>query len=442
MKRSIITLAAISAAMLLTANTPAGELGATGYEMPETTPATQPTNENLPQLPPGHPDMSQMRAAADQYKAANGGAAALPQGHPPIAAKQPMQPGALPSGHPDISSMQGANGAPATQPSGLAALTVTAIQGTIGGPAIGADDIKVEVYDVHTNKVVAKVEGKMNDEGKVRIGGLPVGVAFQPVITVTHGGVDYQAMGEPTSSAAEQALDVKVFETTDKDPGWEVRMRHVMIQSTENGVQVMEMLAVDNASDRAFTGIVAPDGSKLTFKLPIPATAKDVQLAGGFHDCCTKIEPGQIVNTMAIVPGTTQFQFSYTIPLTEGKAELLSVAPATIKHLMIFAPDDGTDIIATGAGVESGTTKMGGKNVRFYKGTNLPPGSEVKLTVSGTPTKAAASNTGGSTATSPLAAVDAAQLTKVIAGVGALLIGLFGAAFMFKKPTIRTPQRN
>lgn len=425
MKRTIVTLAAALAVSSLSlsvlAQPPSGSR--------EATPATQPSAENLPPLPAGHPDIGAMRGAA-QGGGGMGGQAA-----------PGAMPGGMPAGHPDISSlMGGAAGAPAgQQPAAkVTSLTVQAVQATIGGPPIAGDDVRLEVFDAHTGGVVAKVEGKLNETGFVSIGGLPVGPALQPVVTVTHAGVGYRVVGEPINSAEPRNVTVKVYETTDRDPGWEVRMRHVMLQATDEGVQVMDMIAVDNASDRSFIGATGPDGARVTFALPIPANAKDVKFMEGFDDCCTKVKDGALVNAVAITPGTNQYQYTYFVPAVDGKAELFAAAPTVTKHLMIFAPEDGTTVTATGGGVESGVTDMGGRKVRYFKAGGVAANAKVTVSVSGKPNKAvgaaSTAGTGGAVAASPFASADPAQLAKAVAGVGALLIVLFGGAVMLRKP--------
>lgn len=462
MKRTILTLAAAVAVSALSVS--ANAQYASGSR--ETAPATQPTAGNMPALPPGHPDMAAIMAAqpgggggGQQQQQQQGG---MPPGHPDISTMQggggggkpaggPGAGGGMPAGHPDISSMmpggaRGPAGAPTTQPgAAVTSLSVRAVQATMGGPAIGADEVRLEVFDAHTGNVVAKVEGKLNEQGSVSIGGLPVGPAFQPVVTVVHNGVAYRAVGEPINNAQPREVTVQVYETTDRDPGWEVRMRHVMLQPTADGVQVMDIMAIDNASDRSFIGVSNADNSRVTFVMPLPAGVKDVKFLEGFDDCCTKVVDGKLVNSVAVLPGTNQYQLTYFVPMTNGKTDLIAAAPTVTKQLMILAPDDGTTVTADGAGVEAGATDMGGRKVRYFKAGGVAKDAQVKVTVTGKPTKvagaaAAPGGAAGTTAVSPFAGADVAQLAKAVAGVGGLLIVLFGGALLFRKPmkTART----
>jgi hypothetical protein len=312
----------------------------------------------------------------------------------------------------------------------------------VGGPAkLGDASATVEVYD--RDRAVAKLDAKLDEHGEVSVSGIPVGPTFQPLVTVTYKDVSYQSIGQPIVSATPQTVTVQVYEPTDQPVAWEVRMRHMMLQPTAAGVQVVDMLAIDNATDRAYIGAPGSDGAdgrRLTFALPIPAGARDVKLVNGFHDCCSKVENGFVLNTMAIVPGTTQYQLTYFVPQTDGKADVTAAAPAVTKHFIAFAPDDGTTITATN--LETGTTNMGNGTTRYFKANSVPADQVLTVRVTGVPTKSPpapadlrgdAGRTAGSSAASA-ARMDTARVAKTVAGLGGLLIFLIGGAWFFRRP--------
>jgi hypothetical protein len=402
-------------------------------------PATQPA-----QLPAGHPDISAMMGGAAE-PSTQPAQPALPAGHPDISSMMGGGGGTsggaqLPAGHPDISQMMGGGAPPPA--TGTTSVIVKVAQGTIGGPTtLGGLSGTVEVYD--RDRVVAKLDAKLNERGEVTVSGIPVGPTFQPLVTVTYKDVTYQAAGQPIASATPQTVTVQVYEPTDQPVGWEVRMRHVMLHPSREGVQVIDMLAIDNATDRAFIGAAGSDGAdgrRMTFALPIPAGARDVKLVSGFHDCCSKVEHGYVASTMAIVPGTTQYQLTYFVPQRDGKTEVTTSAPAVTKHFIAFAPDDGTTI--TASGLETGTTDMGGGTTRYFKASAVPADQVLKMVVSGAPTKSPpatemrgdASRTGGSPVAVAGATMDPARIAKTVAGLGGLLIFLIGGAWFFRRP--------
>ncbi|HVT88463.1 MAG TPA: hypothetical protein VHD56_06390, partial [Tepidisphaeraceae bacterium] len=215
-------------------------------------PATQPTAS---EFPPGHPDVT---SKPDQPAASLG---SLPAGHPDISQmlKNPNSSGAadaampvgvnLPAGHPDLSKIKG----PSSQPAASGSITIRAVQETTGGPAAGADDFSLELYV--QSQLLDRIEGKLDSQATVIVRGIPLLAKAQPVIKVTHSGVVYQVSGEPIDEQNPSAqIQVPVYETTNQAPEWQIRMRHVMVSHAEGLVRVMEMLAIDNPTDRAWLG--------------------------------------------------------------------------------------------------------------------------------------------------------------------------------------------
>lgn len=376
-----------------------------------------------PALPAGHPEIPQMAQPA----APSG---SLPAGHPDISQSTPTpnSTGAaglagvgrmsLPAGHPDVSKAAAA--APTSQPRVTGVLNIRAVQGTKDGPAIGADEFSVELYV--RGKLLEQVKGKLDDKGLAQITGIPLGLSPQPIVKVTHAGVEYQANGsafDPTQ--ASQVVEIPVYETTDTPPAWSVRMQHVMVEAVPGGLQVMEMLAIDNPTDRAWTGQTLPSGRKGTFTLTLPASATNVKIVSGLHDCCTLIDGNKLINTMALNPGSTQYQISYLVPASSGEAKLDVTAPAAVANLMLFLPDDGTTVKTEGLEF-GGATDMGTGKRRFYRATGLAAGQVVAAMVSGIVDAPVAKS---------VAVTGSTQAAQFIAGIGAAVILLFAVAFLF-----------
>jgi hypothetical protein len=328
----------------------------------------------------------------------------------------------LPAGHPDISAML-ANG-PSTQPQGgNGSMLIRAVQASQGGPAIGAEPFTVELY--LRGQLFDKFAGKLDEKGTASVDGIPLRLNLEPVVKVTHGGAEYAAVGEILNPGVPRpVVQVAVYETTDKQPEWSVRMRHVMVERIAGGLQVMEMLAIDNPADRAWVGNQTADGKRTTFALSLPAEAQHVQVFGQ-HGSSARIEGNTLVNTGALVPGETQYQIVYQLPATDGKAEIAVKAPAAVKSLMVFLPDDGTTVKAQG--VEAmGSSDMGKGKMRFYRGAELAAGQEVKIAISGIVEALAA-------APASSLASGSTHAAQIVAGAGAAVILLFGIVFVMLK---------
>lgn len=322
---------------------------------------------------------------------------------------------AMPPGHPQVGP------APTTQPASSGAVAIKAVQGTQNGPAVAEEKFVLELY--HQSRVIHKTEGKLDAHGVATVENLPVLVPCQPVVTVSRQGVDYRGMGTALDAHhPNQTIEVKVYETAEQAPAWSVRMRHVSAYPQPQGVRVVEMLAVDNPTDRAWIGLAGADGKRATVVLPIPGGAKDVQLGGGLHSCCVKVEDGRLTSTIALNPGLTKMQVAYTLEAKNGAVNVAVTAPAAVGHMMLFVPDDGTQANPSGLEV-AGVHDMGRGKMRAFKAANLAAGQQTGVTLTNLPAEA---NT---------AAAKSSDAPKIIAAIGGALILAVGfGVLMLKAP--------
>jgi hypothetical protein len=383
---------------------------------------TQPTE---PALPPGHPQLSSNDTGG------------LPAGHPSIGGKTkpagPLPPGAqLPAGHPAIAE---SNAPASTQPAKLGSLVIQTKQGTAGGPAIGSDPTTIEFFG--DGKSVGKFDTKLAADGTLRLNGVPVDQPLQALVTVTHAGVDYTASADVMDTEhATQKVEISLYETTDKAPAWSLKMRHVIVHSTPDAVDVTEMLAVDVPGDRAWLGTADAKGGHTSFTIALPAGAKDVKLLNGFHDCCTSTDGGKLANNMAIVPGASQYALSYVVPATAGKADLTITAPAAVGHMMVFVPEDSTTVTVSGLNSIGSMPMDNGEQMRCYMATSLSAQQTVDVTISDlskvTPPKvseAAPANPGAASSEKPVKGGVSLPQRLAVGGAAAILV--VGALVMF-----------
>ena len=315
-------------------------------------------------------------------------------------------------------------------------LAVQAIQGTPGGPAIGA--AKVEVQLVHRGMLVDTLEAMLDEHGVVMIEDLPVGMGVQPIVQVHYAGVTYQQAGAMMDTAhREQKVRVLCYEVTDEAPDWKVTMRHVMLSRAPEGLRVTELLRLENPADRTWLGTPAADGSRTTTVLTLPQGAQDVSLGRGFHDwCCSTLADGRLINHLPLMPETTELNFSYIIQPEEGSVAIDVVAPASVDSMMVIVPEDMT--MEAVQGLEAGGTQtMGSTTVRYYVAGGLAAGEVASLSVSGLAAAEAATTVAESTTDT----AESSNLAKIIAAIGGavlLLLAIIIIFFRSPKPALET----
>jgi len=341
---------------------------------------------------------------------AAGGPGALPAGHPP-----------MPKGHPPLPTGQPPMGeVPSMPPDAKGALVVQAVQGTRGGPAVGADPVVVEL--VCGGEVVKRIETKLNAKGEVILENLPVGQIVQPVARVRHGGADYQAVGDIMHAGPpDQRITVVVYESTEEAPAWVIRTRHVFVRRTGEGLYVKEMMIVESPTDRAWLGKKVAGGERATLELTLPKNTGRVDFYVGLYQGLTELKDRQLINHMALPPGTSKYQFGYVVPIEGGKAGIEIAIPADTDQLVLLLPDDGAKASVTGlSGGE--TVEMGPQKMRLYKAEKLKAGQKAVVALSGL--KSAAATT--TPAPKPKDGTSALPQTLAAVGGGVIVVGGLG----------------
>jgi hypothetical protein len=263
-------------------------------------------------------------------------------------------------------------------------LTVTLVAGTAGGTLAAGEDVTVELF--HRGIAVKKFEVKADAAGKVVGGDVPVMPPVQALVSVKHAGLLQQVVSpELNATEPEQAIEMKVFETTEEKPAWGVSMQHVIVEwkPEGDGVRVVEMIQTNTPGDRAWLGEKDGDGRR-TLAIPLPAGAENVELGGSFDTAATKLADGKIVTGGALFPGRSEYRVGYTVPAKERAVTLEIGAPAAAGHLMVVVPEDGTKVTATGLGAGM-VRDMGDHQVRMFAASDLAAGKTVSLAISGIP---------------------------------------------------------
>jgi hypothetical protein len=413
-------------------------VGVFAAENPATPPGHPAIDPQQSALPAGHPAVPGAKDAQPGLPAGHpqvpGGGDGLPAGHPTIPTGGEATAG-LPSGHPQVN--------PAPVPPGTkASVAIKAVQATKGGPAVGGDGVLVEYYNAQ-GEVVGKRSATLSDKGDVTLKDVALTVPVQPLITITHAGVEYKAPGNVMDgNNRDQEVRVNVYEATDRAPAWQVRMRHVIVEPTRNGLNVTDMISVFNPSDRTWTGRpTAGGGRPVTLEIALPPNATNLGAGGAFRESDVRVAGGKLISAMPMLPGGADYQVRYVIPATDGdRAEVAMWAPAPTGSLFVFLPDDGT--VVTSDELKLVQAKPGANlraNARFYTAVPQNAGDVINFTVSGLKAlkgTAAAVDLpaeGAAPATPDTAATGIPGVAKVVGAVAAGAILTVGTAVILLK---------
>ena len=368
------------------------------------------------QLPAGYPAMG---AAAD--KAVPAGVCPANEGKPLPAADKAVPAGVCPANEGKPMPAGPAAMASAAAPATIGSIDLIVKQGTQGAPALGLIPVSVQLYQ--EGVPVQKFDVKLDASGHALISNVPLAAAVQPVVTIEHAGVTQQTVGPALDPANPKCQIVMgVYETATQAPAWTIAMRHVIVHNTPEGLQVTEMLSVNNPTDRIWLGATRGALEHVTLALPVPAGITNLELSGGFQEPFAKLLGDQVVSTLPMFPGSVQFQLNYIVPVTAGAAQWSIGAPAAVAQLIVFAPADQSTVTVEGAR-DTGSVDMGQGPMHMFRGAGIKAGQSVTLTFSGLTTPVA-----------PAAPVAAAAVSvnwaRNFGAIGVIAVVVIGSALL------------
>ncbi len=314
---------------------------------------------------------------------------------------------------------------PASSPAGTGTVDIRAVQGTKDGPAISGGQVIVEAL---VDERPVRWEARLDGQGRASVSGLPL--SCEALVTIVHEGITYRQMAGPfTREEPRRQVEIPVYEASEQEPAWVIKMRHVMLQNSVGGVVVTQMLAVENPGDRAWRGKRDGTGKPATLVVSLPRGAVNPRVGGAFDEDHTEVAAGAIVSRAALVPGVTQYQFQYELPASGGHVHFDLDAPAAVRHTMVMAPEDGTAISSELLQPAQAPAGMGAR-ARLFMAGPLGAGQVISIGVSGLENLKPGTVVGGDKAAS-----GGLTALRLMGGfVAALIVIVGGGVVLARKP--------
>ncbi|MCC7408203.1 MAG: hypothetical protein IT442_09035 [Phycisphaeraceae bacterium] len=274
--------------------------------------------------------------------------------------------------------------------SAVGRVTVQIVQHTPDTTGVTSGTVTLELQ--HRGHVMHSLTAPIDEHGRAVFDSVPVGIPVVAVAQFEHQGVRFSAQSEPLSAENPNAdIELTVCETTTQRPDLAISSRHVMVRVTPHGLMVQEMLSVDNPTDKAWApsepaqpaeGAATPAEPQpgLTFSLPLPDQSANLRLGAGLTPENSTIVGHELQLRSPLLPGDNRITIAYTLPLQEGQAVLPVLSTLPTRQVMIFIPDDGSDVQAQGLTAE-GKMSAGPGEVRVWRGSDVPADQTLTLTV-------------------------------------------------------------
>lgn len=226
---------------------------------------------------------------------------------------------------------------------------------------------------------------------------------------------------------------VEVFERTNDPSFISITAGLMRITFTSLGMEVVEILSIENRSDRLFlTDDFYSENQRIALRFPLPPGAGGVAFRPGSQNTRYFVSDDgtTIYDTSPLRPGSDEFFISFFIPYDDGaiiEQELLYPFNGPF-HLLVEAGQVSlsSDMFVA----ESELVDMGDESFEAYvTELSMPPGGVVSYELSGRPDAVAAAQQADQSS-------DSGQLSPLVLGlviVGLLFIGAGGFMFLLRQ---------
>lgn len=217
-------------------------------------------------------------------------------------------------------------------PAAAATITGTVTDATTGKPAAG-DDVVLLNLSQGMNEVGRT---KTDAQGRFKLQAPDSGTP--QMVRVNHQGVNYFPAGGPIRPG-ETTADIKVYDAAKKLDAVTTTVRIMRLQTDSSALQVLELIAVKNASDppRALM-------SDRTYEFYLPAGAQldqsVAQSPGGMPVNTAPVpesEKNRYYFNFPLRPGETRFEVAYHLPYS-GEATIVPKLLGTADHFVVMMP--------------------------------------------------------------------------------------------------------
>jgi mono/diheme cytochrome c family protein len=220
-------------------------------------------------------------------------------------------------------------------------------------------------------------------EGVARFEGLPTETSWAFVATTVHNEIPFESgllQFEPTQSSLEAALPV--YEPGARQEDVRITRGHWVIGIEDmRTLNVGELYAFVNTSDRVYTGELDANGHRVVLALELPPNATNIGVEGDSEGTRFIRLGNRLVDTLPLPPGQRQVLLRYSLPVQDGAVELGHPIGYPVDNLNLLAPDIGIRIEASDWLRREPLKTPSGDYLNFVL-TDLPAGSAPRARLS------------------------------------------------------------
>jgi hypothetical protein len=269
------------------------------------------------------------------------------------------------------------------QPQGTGVIRGKIQNETMDGTGVG--DIEVTLHQHGDEQEKQRGSTKTKNDGTFSFSGVSLEREKAYYLRAVYKEVEYYSPTVTFEDKKELALNIPVYETTDKDTTISVKMHHVFMGLEEGFLVVREIMVLDNHGDRVYVGSREMEpGKREVLRISLPQKVTAFEPLKGLMGCCIVQTKDGFIDTMDIKPGRKEIRFSYKLDYGSSRYELSKRLYAKTESIDFLIPDKG--IKATSDTLElKGTFGNPGQRFLHLSGKDLAKGSRIVVELRGLP---------------------------------------------------------
>ncbi len=182
-----------------------------------------------------------------------------------------------------------------------------------------------------------------------------------------------------------KTLDLPVYEPTLDDPGITVKEAHTVVEISENGVNVGDIMIFNNPGDKIFVGNAdIAEGKKETLRFDLPPHAANVTFMHGLDPESVVTTEHGFSDTESVMPGEKRVIFAYSMPTDSGAVTIEKNIIYPTDSFLLLVPETKNGVDVTGLTADPEPVQMEKVNYFKWQGKDLKPGDKIMIKFKGT----------------------------------------------------------
>jgi len=177
-----------------------------------------------------------------------------------------------------------------------------------------------------------------------------------------------------------KTLDLPVYEPTDSNKDISVNADHMVIQVSNEEIEVAEIMVFHNGSKNIYIGRESQNAGRETLGFDLPEGATNVQLLDGLKSESVIQTAEGFSDTSPFEPGIKRVVYAYTLPYKPGSNIFEKRINYPTQGLVLLVSDTGVNVKVDGL---SGGDPVSINNERFLRwtGTGLKPETRIRIEI-------------------------------------------------------------